>query len=107
MKTNLLPNTQTDAWSFAVIALQLLTHTHPFNHGIAVEDEEPDIAEEKAARGEFPWVFDVDDDSNEIAVSGFPVFEMLNKRLFNNVYLWGALAAGLFLPVISPAVFAR
>ncbi|WAU77573.1 protein kinase domain-containing protein [Acinetobacter sp. TR3] len=76
-------NAQTDAWSFAVIALQLLTHTHPFNHGIAVEDEDLDIAEEKAARGEFPWVFDVEDDSNEIAVQGFPVFEMLNKRLFN------------------------
>ena len=75
-------NTQTDAWSFAVIALQLLTHTHPFNHGIAVMDEDPDIAEERAARGDFPWVFDVDDDSNEIAVQGFPVFEMLNKRLF-------------------------
>lgn len=76
-------NIQTDAWSFAVIALQLLTHTHPFNHGIAVEDEDPDIAEEKAARGEFPWVFDVEDDSNKIAVAGFPVFGMLNKRLFN------------------------
>lgn len=76
-------NTQTDAWSFAVIALQLLTHTHPFNHGIAVMDEDPDIAEERAARGEFPWVFDVVDDSNEIAVQGFPVFELLNKRLFN------------------------
>ncbi|MCO8069837.1 protein kinase [Acinetobacter lwoffii] len=76
-------NVQTDAWSFAVIALQLLTHTHPFNHGIAVEDEDPDIAEEKAARGEFPWVFDVKDASNEIAVQGFPVFEMLNKRLFS------------------------
>ena len=76
-------NIQTDVWSFAVIALQLLTHTHPFNHGIAVEDEDPDIAEEQAARGEFPWVFDVEDDSNEIAVKGFPFFEMLNKRLFN------------------------
>ena len=76
-------NAQTDAWSFAVIALQLLTHTHPFNHGITVMDEDPDIAEERAARGEFPWVFDVDDDSNEIAVQGFPVFDMLNKRLFN------------------------
>ncbi|WP_370686741.1 protein kinase domain-containing protein [Acinetobacter harbinensis] len=76
-------NIQTDAWSFAVIALQLLTHTHPFNHGVAVEDDDPDIGEEKAARGEFPWVFDVEDDSNEIAVEGFPVFEMLNKRLFN------------------------
>mgnify|MGYP000004559314 FL=1 len=75
-------NAQTDAWSFAVIALQLLTHTHPFNHGIVVDDD-PDIAEEKAARGELPWVYDVEDDSNEIAVQGFPVFDMLNKRLFS------------------------
>lgn len=76
-------NTQTDSWSFAVIALQLLTHTHPFNHGIAVENEDPDVAELKAERGEFPWVFDITDDSNELAVAGFPVQDMLNKRLFN------------------------
>lgn len=77
-------NTLTDSWSFTVIALQLLAHTHPFNHGIAVEGEDPDVVEEKAERGEFPWVFDVNDDSNELAINGgFPVVKMLNKRLFN------------------------
>lgn len=76
-------NTQTDAWSFAVIALQLLAHIHPFNHGIAVQDEDPDLAEEKSERGEFPWIFDVEDDANEWAGVGFPIVQMLNKRLFN------------------------
>jgi len=77
-------NCFTDAWSFAVIALQLLTHTHPFNHGIAVEDEDPDVVEVKSERGEFAWVFDIHDDSNELAITGgFPVIQMLNHRLFN------------------------
>jgi hypothetical protein len=57
-------------------------------YGIVVDDD-PDIAEEKL-RGEFPWVYDVEDDSNEIAVQGFPVFDMLNKRLFKfiSALLW-------------------
>jgi serine/threonine protein kinase len=76
-------NTQTDAWSFAVIALQLLANIHPFNNGIAVQDEEPEIAEEKSERGEFPWIFDTEDDSNEWSGVGFPIIRMLNQRLFN------------------------
>ncbi len=75
-------NTQTDAWSFAVIALQLLANIHPFNNGIAVQDEEPEIAEEKSERGEFPWIFDTEDDSNEWSGVGFPIIRMLNQRLF-------------------------
>ena len=57
-------NINTDCWSFAVIALQLLTNTHPFNSGVLVEDEDPDVALEQANRGEFPWIFDTNDDSN-------------------------------------------
>jgi len=76
-------STWTDCWSFAVIALQLLTHTHPFNSGIAVEDEDPDIAEEKAERGEYPWIYDYDDDTNVWTESGMPLEELINERLFS------------------------
>lgn len=75
-------STWTDCWSFAVIALQILTHTHPFNSGIAVEDEDPDIAEEKAERGDYPWIYDADD-TNEWAGSGIPLEGLINARLFN------------------------
>lgn len=66
-------NIATDCWSFAVIAMQLLTHTHPFDSGIAVEDEDPEIAQEKAHRGELPWIYDQEDDSNAWAGEGLPL----------------------------------
>lgn len=52
----------TDAWSFAVIAYQLLTHNHPFK-GELVNDGEPE-EEEAALRGERPWIYDRHDDAN-------------------------------------------
>jgi DNA-binding helix-hairpin-helix protein with protein kinase domain len=52
----------TDAWSFAVIAYQLLTHNHPFK-GELVSDGEPE-EQDAALRGERPWIYDVQDDSN-------------------------------------------
>lgn len=74
-------NTCTDSWSFAVIALQILAHIHPYNSGIAVEDEEPEVAEEQSAQGEYPWIFDEEDDSNEWAGSGIPILEFINSDL--------------------------
>ena len=53
--------------------MQLLTHTHPFDSGIAVEDEDPEIAQEKAHRGELPWIYDQEDDSNAWAGEGLPL----------------------------------
>jgi len=52
----------TDAWSFAVIAYQLLTHNHPFK-GELVDGGEPE-EEEAALRGERPWICDSEDDAN-------------------------------------------
>ena len=52
----------TDAWSFAVIAYQLLTHNHPFK-GEQVSDGEPE-EEDAALRGERPWICDGQDDAN-------------------------------------------
>jgi len=75
-------NAITDCWSFAVIALELLAHVHPYNNGIAVIDEDPDIAEEKASKGEFPWIFDINDDSNKNEGGGFPLPSLITDKLF-------------------------
>jgi DNA-binding helix-hairpin-helix protein with protein kinase domain len=74
-------NIWTDCWSFAVIALQLLAHAHPFNQGCAVEDENPDIGETNAERGEYPWILDSTDDSNAWTGSGFPVDQLMSSRI--------------------------
>lgn len=55
----------TDAWSFAVIAFQLLTFLHPLKGEMVTEGDE--AIEEKALRGELPWIENPMDDSNAIA----------------------------------------
>lgn len=57
----------TDAWSFAVIAYQVLTHNHPFK-GELVSDGEPE-EEDAALRGERPWIYDAQDDSNGCSIN--------------------------------------
>lgn len=52
----------TDAWSLAVLAFETLCVLHPFD-GDLVHDAEPEL-EERAFRGELPWVDDSDDRSN-------------------------------------------
>lgn len=44
-------NCLTDAWSFAVMVFELLTHQHPFK-GIFVDDGEPEVVEQQAYEGE-------------------------------------------------------
>jgi len=66
-------NISTDCWSFAVIALELLTHCHPFESGIAVEDVDPEIGLSQASQGELPWIHDKNDQSNEWTGSGLPI----------------------------------
>ncbi|SEA22550.1 protein kinase domain-containing protein [Marinobacterium iners] len=86
-------NSLTDAWSFAVIAYQLLTLQHPLV-GVLVEDGEPEL-EEQAYRGELPWVCDPDDDCNE-ATGGIPMEMVASKRmqgLFHRCFEQGRLRA--------------
>lgn len=71
-------NTLTDAYSFAVIAFQTLTLTHPFI-GDMVNDGEPEI-EEHAFAGKLPWIEDPEDDSNR-ATFGVPREWVLSKKL--------------------------
>lgn len=71
-------NTLTDAWSFAVIAFELLTHSHPFV-GAAVEDGPPE-EEERAHRGELPWIYHPEDESNA-AAGGLPLELVATPRM--------------------------
>ncbi|WP_095499334.1 protein kinase domain-containing protein [Paraferrimonas haliotis] len=72
-------NALTDQWSFAVMAFELLTHQHPFK-GLYVEDGEPEVVEDQAYRGELPWVYDSQDDSNE-SLSGIDLALVANEKL--------------------------
>jgi len=72
-------NCLTDAWSFAVIAFELLTHQHPFK-GLYVDDGEPEVVEQQAYEGELPWVYDLDDLSNE-SIGGLPLDLVANGKV--------------------------
>ncbi len=71
-------NSLTDAWSFSVLAFQLLTHRHPLM-GEAVLDADPE-QEECALRGELPWVHHPNDTSNQ-ACDGLPLDLITTPRL--------------------------
>jgi DNA-binding helix-hairpin-helix protein with protein kinase domain len=72
-------NSLTDAWSFAVIAFELLTHLHPLK-GEAVLDGEQD-EEERALRGELPWIHHPENDSNRPTEGGVPLGLVATPRL--------------------------
>ncbi|AFZ46990.1 serine/threonine protein kinase [Cyanobacterium stanieri PCC 7202] len=72
-------NTLTDAYAFAVIVFQTLTTLHPLTDGDLVSDGEPEL-EEKALRGEIPWIYNPDDNSN-FTERGFNQNITLSPRL--------------------------
>lgn len=75
------PNTpMADCYSFAVIAYELLACNHPLI-GDLVDEGEPEI-EEKALRGEIPWVEDTSDDSN-IRTTGLPSSSFIAKKVMD------------------------
>ena len=74
-------NCLTDAWSFAVIAFELLTHQHPFK-GLYVDDGEAEIVEQQAYEGALPWVYDSEDLSNK-SIGGFPLNVVANAKIIN------------------------
>ena len=80
-------STYTDIWSFAVMAFQLLTLLHPLKSGF-LADSDPEI-EDRALRGELPWIDHPVDDSNR-AEAGVPrdwvltpALQTLFERCFN------------------------
>lgn len=72
-------NSLTDAWSFAVMSFELLTHSHPFK-GEAVVNSDPGQEETRALRGELPWVYHPEDESNHIA-GGIPLDLVATERI--------------------------
>lgn len=72
-------NALTDQWSFAVMAFELLTHQHPYK-GLQVEDGEPEVVEEQAYRGELPWIYDTEDESNG-SIGGIDWALVANEKL--------------------------
>ncbi|WP_064604478.1 protein kinase domain-containing protein [Photobacterium sp. J15] len=91
-------NMSTDCWSFAVIALQLLAHCHPFKSGLIMEEAEQDDDDvekvsEMADRGDLPWIYDQEDDSNEwIPGNGLPLDVVTTEKLrmlFNRCFSFG------------------
>ena len=70
-----------DAWSFAVVAFELLTTQLPFN-GLMLEDAEDfEAMSECAQRGELPWIYDQNDDSNECC-GGLPLSMVTTPKLY-------------------------
>ena len=79
-------STMTDAFSFAVIAYELLTLRHPLI-GDMVSNGEPEL-EEAAFKGELSWVEDAKDTSNvskDGLPSGLVVFKAL-RELFQKTF---------------------
>ncbi len=79
-------NTLTDAHAFAVIAFWMLTGVHP-RYGDIVTEGEPEM-EEKAQKGDIPWVDDENDNSN-FTENGMPRKLVLSsnlQRLFKETF---------------------
>lgn len=69
-----------DSFSFAVMAYELLTMSHPLI-GDYVSDGEPDL-EDKALRGEIPWINDPNDSINKCS-TGFGASMFITPELMN------------------------
>lgn len=79
--TNKAPNTpMSDCFSFAVIAYELLTQSHPLI-GDYVNDGEPEL-EEKALSGYLPWVEDSNDSTNA-RTTGLPSSFFVTSELMS------------------------
>lgn len=80
----------TDAWSLAVLIFQTLAATHPLL-GDYVEEGEPEL-EEKALRGELPWIDHPDDDTNRSS-NGVPRDLVMSTSLRDLAHRCFALSA--------------
>lgn len=74
------PNTLTDAYALAVISYEILTLRHPLLGGVLVDEDA--ALEERAFRGELPWVAHAQDDRNH-QLGGLPWEMVLTRRLMD------------------------
>ncbi len=84
VKGNSFVSSITDSWSFATVAMKLLTTNHPFV-GEFVENGTPED-EEEAFAGELPWIYSQTDTSNALDTDypkGIPLEVVALKPLFN------------------------
>lgn len=98
------PSTLSDAWSFAVLAFQVLAQAHPLI-GARVEeggwDESVDL-EAKAFAGELPWIHDDQDDDNHGELGIFPRDLVLSPRI--SALFARALGRGRLQPAARPSL---
>lgn len=94
-----LPSTLADAYAFAVLAFETLALVHPLL-GDAVRDGEPEL-EEKALRGEVPWIDAPTDDSNRSS-DGIPR-ELVVSRVLRQDFQ-RAFGPGLSSPAERPGL---
>jgi len=101
---------ESDTYSFALIAYQLLTYSEPFN-GKMIDDYdswEKDNSEDQAfdkaiAQGEVPWIWEVNDDRNR-SNKGFDPHVLLNPDIFM-LFEWTLNAEGRLNPRKRPTVW--
>lgn len=92
-------STYTDIWSFAVMAFQLLTLLHPLKSGLRADGDPEE--EDRALRGELPWIDHPDDDSNR-AEAGVPRDWVCTQAL--QVLFERCFSVGLNLPTARPVM---
>ena len=100
-----------DCHAFAVVAFYLLSLIHPFigkkvdgaDEGDWADDEnDGEDVEEKAYAGLFPWVDDLDDDSNS-SDSGLPRSLLLTEKL--KILFEGTFGSGRTTPLLRPTIY--
>jgi serine/threonine protein kinase len=92
-------STVTDIWSFAVITYRLLTGNHPFK-GDLVNFGEPEL-EEKAFRGELPWIGHSEDIINN-SENGIPLEAVATGKLIK--VFSECFEVGLLDPLARPSM---
>jgi serine/threonine protein kinase len=78
-----------DAYAFAISLFWQLTGTHPFMGALTEEDSGEDFAdeaEENAYAGDFPWIFDEDDESNSTQTQIPQAKEMIISERLGRVF---------------------
>ncbi|WP_172591319.1 protein kinase domain-containing protein [Shewanella xiamenensis] len=94
-------NSLTDSWGFAVIAFQLLTFMHPLKGEMVIEGDE--VIEERALRGELPWIENPIDNSNAAASGKRGLFNVAMTKKLTSLFQQ-CFTEGLHEPAERPSM---